>query len=897
MATGQEHVIALVTKLEDQASAGAERMATNFEKSAQRIASAEQSASAAVRELIETPLRQRELAPAGTGTHDLQIRQLEALRRAWELGATDIRRSIKRAGSVEELDAAIAKLRQFEAAVGRARQTAAGSAAGPIIAGSTVDLERQLARVRQLRAQIRSEFEAGGGTSLTLFRRIDAGKTIEELQTVGRAVDQHIGRIRTQAVQAQAASTRLTQGLQFFVGGIVGGAATAALFALQRQITELITGFAELAQKAEDLSNLKVRTGISVEGLQVLEFAAKQMNVSFESVRGASRRLAKQIEDDSPVFRALGIATRDASGALRSTEDVLLDLADAYHTSKDETSQLAVATKLGGAELAALVPILALGREGLKKFQDQARETGNIIDRENIAKLKDLDDTLDRLKAKWEGVVIRIKLEIAKGVAGALDPAFAKRQAELAAEQQRLFHQAATDLFGKPVAALNAEQIEQASKRANLQLKEMEERRARLAAGGREFGQDDLPLNFQESEKDRVAAALKRTEAEEKARAAAEQFDKQVAALIERLNSTDLGKSKVDALAMSLREGGQSLRTLLEQFKDAGVVEQIALRARTIGVAIATFGPLWKLATDAAGEHAEQVRSSEEKAKVLKDSLLQLLEPTGSVAEKTKTIMRQWELGIISVDEYFRKLREVEKEEDRRRGKPPVPPNLQPTEPVPTPPPPTALHEPVGVPADFFQFLLDEEAKATDSTERLKEAWNLVGQSVDNAVDQWAKKLVAFRGFFGDLLRDLVSMAIQAFAKMALIKLVELAINPASALKPAAATPLTGPPAPTGRALESLQMQESVPVSREAQTAAFDQAFAAEPSRGPGTQAVAASRFSRRSGDQVSRETSAPMIIIERLDAMDYGSVYDRLRSSFGSLQQARQAEYEAGLT
>ena len=53
----------------------------------------------------------------------------------------------------------------------------------------------------------------------------------------------------------------------------------------------------------------------------------------------------------------------------------------------------------------------------LDKFGDRARETGNVIDAEMIAKLRTLDERLDLIKAKWSGFVLNIKMKIAGGVA------------------------------------------------------------------------------------------------------------------------------------------------------------------------------------------------------------------------------------------------------------------------------------------------------------------------------------------------------------------------------------------------------------------------------------------------------------------------------------------------
>lgn len=125
---------------------------------------------------------------------------------------------------------------------------------------------------------------------------------------------------------------------------------------------------------ADSLDELSQRTGVSVETLSSLRNAAELSGTSLEGVgkevqkltrnmAEAARGSATQVEN----FRVLGVAVTDNQGNLRSSSDVLLEVARAVGELEDPTERVIAAQLAFGKSGGDLVPLLLkLSQNGLQ---------------------------------------------------------------------------------------------------------------------------------------------------------------------------------------------------------------------------------------------------------------------------------------------------------------------------------------------------------------------------------------------------------------------------------------------------------------------------------------------------------------------------------------------------
>lgn len=161
----------------------------------------------------------------------------------------------------------------------------------------------------------------------------------------------------------------------------------------------------------ESLLLASQRTGVSVEALSGLREAALMTNVSFDDVTRAlqiaSRNLSPFAASGSEATKALAslsLSATDSHGHLKPMDEILREVADKFKVMPDGTLKTADAMAIFGRSGAALIPILDQGSEGLKRFLDAAKESGNFMDREGAEAAEHYQQSIKHLKDELSGL-------------------------------------------------------------------------------------------------------------------------------------------------------------------------------------------------------------------------------------------------------------------------------------------------------------------------------------------------------------------------------------------------------------------------------------------------------------------------------------------------------------
>ena len=176
------------------------------------------------------------------------------------------------------------------------------------------------------------------------------------------------------------------------------------------------------------LADMSARTGVSVEALSELKYAAEQSGASADVLEGALRKMQKAIggtdenaESAGKAFDKLGISAAQIKG-LKPEEQFQL-VADKLADIADPTERAAAALGIFGKSGTALLPMLSEGSAGLAAMRAKARELGVTMTSEDAAAADALGDSLDTLKAAGARAFQTIGAELApamSGLAGAL---------------------------------------------------------------------------------------------------------------------------------------------------------------------------------------------------------------------------------------------------------------------------------------------------------------------------------------------------------------------------------------------------------------------------------------------------------------------------------------------
>ena len=182
-----------------------------------------------------------------------------------------------------------------------------------------------------------------------------------QVNALGRA----IGGIKQKATEASVG----LRGIASSAGGLSGAMGT---------LVPLLSGAGLVAMgksaidAADDMNDMAQRTGVSVEQLSRFKQAADASGTSIGAVGGAltklNRNLASGNDATANALKSLGISATDATGKLRSADQIMLDVANKFQSIQDPAQKAALATKLFGKSGADLIPLLNGGGDAIKNL-------------------------------------------------------------------------------------------------------------------------------------------------------------------------------------------------------------------------------------------------------------------------------------------------------------------------------------------------------------------------------------------------------------------------------------------------------------------------------------------------------------------------------------------------
>lgn len=260
-------------------------------------------------------------------------------------------------------------------------------------------------------------------------RAIDAqGEEMDDesvkLAGLGDAVSEFAGKL---GIQIPQAATDALNGMDKFSAGSVAamGAAAAGIGAVKLAIDGIKAGIEtvkqlneltlEQAEKADELLTRSSQTGLGVELLQQLDYAAKfidfeGLDKSLVKITQSMGEAAKGTEKQTEAFAALGVSIRDdVTGELRDNWDVFKDTIDALGQVENETQRDIIANALFGKSYSELKPLIDAGTDALKERMEMA----DVASKEEIEALGRVDDAHQQYESTLERVKQKIAVEFA----------------------------------------------------------------------------------------------------------------------------------------------------------------------------------------------------------------------------------------------------------------------------------------------------------------------------------------------------------------------------------------------------------------------------------------------------------------------------------------------------
>ena len=170
---------------------------------------------------------------------------------------------------------------------------------------------------------------------------------------------------------------------------------------------------------ADELNKLSQKIGISVEALSTLQFAAQLSDVGLDTLKTGLKGLSANLTEarsglgeGAALFQALGISVEESAGNLKSSDTILLEVADRFASFEDGATKTALAVKLFGKSGMDMIPFLNQGSSGIRALMQEAERLGLKLSTETAQAAEAFNDNLTALKASSSGLGISLATEL-----------------------------------------------------------------------------------------------------------------------------------------------------------------------------------------------------------------------------------------------------------------------------------------------------------------------------------------------------------------------------------------------------------------------------------------------------------------------------------------------------
>lgn len=187
------------------------------------------------------------------------------------------------------------------------------------------------------------------------------------------------------------------------VGAAVGAAVAGGVAAVSAGVGAAIA-------EMDRIGDISQRIGVGAEALTALGYAAEQSGAKLGDIETGLTKLSRTMaqafagnEKQAQLFDAIGVSITDATGELRSADQVFADIADRFQEYEDGAGEVALAQALMGKSATALVPLLNEGSEGIAELSDRAAALGVVMSEDAVAGAQQLGDSVNDLKKLANG--------------------------------------------------------------------------------------------------------------------------------------------------------------------------------------------------------------------------------------------------------------------------------------------------------------------------------------------------------------------------------------------------------------------------------------------------------------------------------------------------------------
>jgi hypothetical protein len=219
--------------------------------------------------------------------------------------------------------------------------------------------------------------------------------------------------------KASKEANKALGGMGNIIGSLTGGVLAMGAGLSAAGVVAFAKGTIDAADNMRDLSQ---KTGVSVENLSRFQQAAQMAGTDVDAVGKGLVKLGRNMVDAAetgkgPAAEALnylGISAVDATGKLRSADQVMMEVADSFQRMPDGARKGQLAIDLLGKAGADLGPMLNGGRQAIESL-------GATMSTEFANKADDYNDSLAATRAVFGQIGMQIASQLLPYLSSAVD--------------------------------------------------------------------------------------------------------------------------------------------------------------------------------------------------------------------------------------------------------------------------------------------------------------------------------------------------------------------------------------------------------------------------------------------------------------------------------------------
>lgn len=184
----------------------------------------------------------------------------------------------------------------------------------------------------------------------------------------------------------------------------------------------------QFARSGDAIAKMSKRTGVSVEALSALSFAAEQSGSNVGALEKGLRKMSRTIVNAASgektyvdALKMAGVTVQELQGL--SPEDQFKRIADGIAAIADPTLRSAAAQEIFGRSGAELIPLMAGGSKAIDALMREAQNLGLVMSGEDAAAAEEFTDAMNRLWRQVKMVTFQIGAAVAKAMGPFLDRA------------------------------------------------------------------------------------------------------------------------------------------------------------------------------------------------------------------------------------------------------------------------------------------------------------------------------------------------------------------------------------------------------------------------------------------------------------------------------------------